>query len=228
MIVRARSNRSSRQTGLIPSIAACFAATVLWACGVSAPERLEVTSVGDTPRTFRADLGSGTYAVEQANVSMVLSDVTTTQLADAAGLFGQLLHVELMWEPLAGKTAIDPEATNLSIRLSIFSGHEMGLYGGGGFGWPSGTAGQDGHGEFGVDIVGSNLSLLASTPGFVDLLSPCQLSGRLRTKHDEAATRQLRRAASQYTSNALKRVQWVRSSTAATDAIDAIDALMVR
>ena len=179
---------------------------LLCACGVSAPERLEVTSVGHTPRTFRADLGVGTYSIEQANVSFILSDVTTTQLADAAGVFGQLLHVELMWEPKAGKTAVDPAATNLSIRLLVFSGHEMGLYGGGGFGWPTGTAGDA---EFGVDIVGSNLSLLASTPAFVDLLSPSQLSGRLRTQHDDAATRQLRRAASQYTSNALKRVQWV-------------------
>ncbi len=206
MIVAGRSNRFRTVHSFVVSAASCCVSLALVACGVSAPERLEVTSVGDTPRTFRADLGVGTYAVDPANVSLVLSDVTTIQLAEGEGIYGQLLHVELMWEPKAGKTAIDPTATNLSIRLLVFSGREMGLYGGGGFGWPKGIAGQ---GEFGVDIVGSNLSLLASTPGFVDLLSPSQLSGRLRTQHDEAATRQLRRAASQYTSNALKRVQWV-------------------
>ena len=207
MIALAQSNRTHRILAAFSAVLlSSFMVALLCACGVSAPERLEVTSVGDTPRTFRADLGVGSYSIEQANVSFILSDVTTTQLADAAGVFGQLLHVELMWEPKAGKTAVDPAATNLSIRLLVFSGHEMGLYGGGGFGWPTGTAGDA---EFGVDIVGSNLSLLASTPAFVDLLSPSQLSGRLRTQHDDAATRQLRRAASQYTSNALKRVQWV-------------------
>ncbi len=187
-------------------IALVFAIAVSPGCGVSAPERLEVTSDGDTPRSFRADLGIGTYSIEQANVSFVLSDVTTAELAEGGDVFGQLLHVELLWEPKAGKTAIDPAATNLSLRLLVFSGREMGLYGGGGFGWPTGTAGDA---EFGVDIVGSNLSLLHATSGFVDLLSPSQLTGRLRTAHDEAATRLLRRAASQYTSNAFKRVQWV-------------------
>ncbi len=206
MTLAARSNRMRAASSIAHCLAMFCIALSLAACGVTAPERLEVTSMGDTPRTLRAGLGVGTYAVDPANVSFVLSDVTTSQLAETSGIYGQLLHVELMWEPKAGKTAIDPAATNLSIRLLVFSGHEMGLYGGGGFGWPTGIAGQ---GEFGVDIVGSNLSLLASTPGFVDLLSPCQLSGRLRTQHDESGTRQLRRAASQYTSNALKRVQWV-------------------
>lgn len=206
MTLSARSNRFRTACSIARSVVTFVAGLSLVACGVTAPERLEVTSVGDSPRTLRADLGIGTYAIEPANVSFVLSEVTTSQLAETTGIYGQLLHVELMWEPKAGKTAIDPAATNLSIRLLVFSGHEMGLYGGGGFGWPKGIAGQ---GEFGVDIVGSNLSLLASTPGFVDLLSPCQLSGRMRTQHDESATRQLRRAASQYTSNAFKRVQWV-------------------
>jgi hypothetical protein len=43
----------------------------------------------------------------------------------------------------------------------------------------------------------------------VDLLSPSQITGRLTAELDPEATRQVRRAASQAVTNALKRVQWV-------------------
>ncbi|MDA0214164.1 MAG: hypothetical protein O2875_02235 [Planctomycetota bacterium] len=177
---------------------------------MSAPERLEFTSLGDTPRTFPTALGNSTYSLQLANTSFISSDLTPEQLlnptGDSAELYGYVLHVELLWIPLAGKTAVDPEATNISIRLIVFSGHEVGLYGGGGFAWPKGEPGDK---EYGVDIVGSNATLLAATNGFKDLLSPAQLTGRLRSKLDEAQNKQIRRAASQIVTNALKRVQWV-------------------
>lgn len=186
--------------------------SVLWlcGCGVSAPERLEFTSLGDTPRTFPTADGNSTYSLDLANTSFMSSDLSSEQLqnttGDAAELFGYVLHVELLWVPLAGKTAVDPDATNISIRLIVFSGHEVGIYGGGGFAWPKGEPGEE---EYGVDIVGSNATLLAATNGFKDLLSPAQLSGRLRSKLNEAQNKQTRRAASQIVTNALKRVQWV-------------------
>ncbi len=173
---------------------------------MTAPERLEFTSLGDTPRTFPTALGVGTYSLELANTSFILSDLTPAQLQETTDLYGYVLHVDLMWLPKAGKTAIDPAATNTSIRLVVIAGKELGLYGGGGFAWPTGVSGEP---EYGVDIVGSNVSLLAATPGFVDLLSPAQLTGRLRCRFDDAQTRQMRRSTSQLLSNALKRVQWV-------------------
>ena len=192
-------------------IFACFLSFLLISgCGVSAPERLEFTSIGDTPRTFPTANGDATYSLDLANTSFISSDLTQEQLQNPTGnsaeLFGYVLHVELLWVPLAGKTAIDPEATNISIRLIVFSGHEVGLYGGGGFAWPKGEPGAE---EYGVDIVGSNATLLAATNGFKDLLSPAQLTGRLRSKFNETQTKQIRRAASQIVTNALKRVQWV-------------------
>lgn len=190
-------------------IAAAFCC--LGGCGVSAPERLEVTSAGDTPRTLRTDLGVGTYAQETANTSFVLTDMTVEELEEPGEHFGHVLHVNLLWIPKAGKTAVDPAATNTSIRLVIFSGKEVGIYGGGGFAWPNGEPGAE---EFGIDIVGSSLSLLAATDGFVDLLSPAQLTGRLLSRHDDDQTRRMRRATSQFVSNALKRVQWVSAPDA--------------
>ena len=181
---------------------ACYCA----GCGVSAPDRLEVTSLGETPRTLRADLGTGTYSQELANTSFVLSDLTLEQLEHGGEMNGHVLHVNLLWIPKAGKTAMDPQATNTSLRLVIFSGKEMGIYGGGGFAWPRGEPLDL---EFGIDIVGSSITLLASTKGFHDLLSPAELTGRLSSRFDEDLTRRMRRTASQVVSNALKKVEWV-------------------
>lgn len=203
-----KREKSSLFCGLFCGLFCSFLCSTVWlcGCGVSAPERLEFTSIGDTPRTFPTDLGNSTYALDLANTSFILSDLTQIQLQDSTDLAGHVLHVELLWVPKAGKTAVDPTATNASIRLVIFSGREVGLYGGGGFAWPVGTPGEQ---EYGVDIVGSNVTLLAATPGFIDLLSPAQLTGRLRSTLNDAQTRQMRRATSQCVSNALKRVQWV-------------------
>ncbi len=193
--------------GSIPTHLFLWSAVLLSAgCGVSAPERLEVTSVGNTPRTLRADLGVGTYAQEIANTSFVLSDLSAAELEAGGPLNGHLLHVDLLWIPKAGKTAVDPQATNASLRLVIFSGKEIGVYGGGGFAWPQGDPGDP---TLGIDIVGSSLSLVAATDGFHDLLSPAELTGRLLATHDPDSTRRLRRMTSQIVSNAFKRVQWV-------------------
>jgi len=209
-----RSHPFIFHTTLLVNCSSTFASflCILWlcGCGVSAPERLEFTSIGDTPRTFPTADGNATYSLDLANTSFILSDLTREQLQNPTGnsaeLFGYVLHVELLWVPLAGKTAIDPEATNISIRLIVFSGHEVGIYGGGGFAWPKGEPGEE---DYGVDIVGSNATLLAATNGFKDLLSPAQPTGRLRSKFNETQTKQIRRAASQIVTNALKRVQWV-------------------
>jgi len=94
----------------------------------------------------------------------------------------------------------------------VISGGELGLYGGGGFAWPQG---EPGAAQYGIDLVGSNLTLLSATSGFVDLLSPSQITGRLTADLDPEMTRQVRRAASQAVTNALKRVQWVGPSASA-------------
>ncbi len=193
------------------SIAATlFSSVFLCCCGVSAPERLEVTGLGPSPRTLRADLGTGTYSQELANTSFILSDIPLERLEQGGDLNGYLLHVNLLWIPKAGKTAIDPESTNASLRLLIFSGAEIGIYGGGGFAWPRGEPGDT---ELGLDVVGSSLSLLASTKGFTDLLSPAQLTGRLTSRFDEVHSRRMRRTASQVVSNALRAVEWVGPGT---------------
>jgi hypothetical protein len=169
---------------------------------------VELTSLGGTTRTLRPVLGTGTYAQEAAQSSFILSDVDFAQLESGAPVYGYVLHVNLLWVPKAGRTAVDPTATNTSIRLVVIAGNELGVYGGGGFAWPDGDLGEP---EFTLELVGSNMSLIACTPGFQDLMSPASLTGTLRATLDDAATRRMRRSASQYVTNATRSVRWVKA-----------------
>ena len=181
----------------------------LAACGtVGEVGTIELTSLGGTTRTLRPSLGTGTYAQEAAQSSFILSDVDFAQLESGVPAYGYVLHVNLLWIPKAGRTAVDPTATNTSIRLVVLAGNELGVYGGGGFAWPDGELGEP---EFSLELVGSNMSLIACTPGFQDLMSPASLTGTLTATLDDAATRRTRRSASQYVTNATRSVRWVKA-----------------
>ena len=169
---------------------------------------VEMTSLGGTTRTLRPSLGVGTYAQESAQTSLILSDVDFATVEPGTPVYGYVLHVNLIWVPKAGRTAVDPTATNTSIRLVVLAGNELGVYGGGGFAWPDGELGDP---EFSLELVGSNMSLIACTPGFQDLMSPASLTGTLTATLDDAATRRTRRSASQYVTNATRSVRWVKA-----------------
>ncbi len=181
---------------------------------------LELTSLGGTTRTLRAEFGTGTYAQEAAQSSFVLSNVDLAQLESGTPVYGYILHVNLIWVPKAGRTAVDPTATNTSIRLVVLAGNELGVYGGGGFAWPDGELGEP---EFTLELVGSNMSLIACTPGFQDLMSPASLTGTISATLDDAATRRMRRSTSQYVTNATRSVRWVK----APEGDESLDALLL-
>ncbi|MSR17925.1 MAG: hypothetical protein EXS00_01965 [Phycisphaerales bacterium] len=191
---------------------ACLALLTLLSCSSHEPE-LAVISLGDTPVRLDCDSGVGVYSVDPAQVSLVSTDIPVDLLQAGTIVSGRLLHVELLWMPQPGKSPIVPEATNACIRLLVFSEGEVGVYGGGGFAWPIGRPGEP---EFALDIVGSNLTMLASTSGFHDLLSPAMLTGILRANLDSVQTRKTRRAASQVLTNSLREVRWVGAPGSST------------
>lgn len=197
---------SVRRSWWLPCAAA---ASLLAGCGtIGDVGDIELTSLGGTSRTLRPALGTGTYAQEAAQSSFVLTDIDLAQLESGTPVYGYVLHVNLLWIPKAGRTAVDPTATNTSIRLVVLAGNELGVYGGGGFAWPDGELGEP---EFSLELVGSNMSLIACTPGFQDLMSPASLTGTLTATLDDAATRRTRRSASQYVTNATRSVRWVKA-----------------
>ena len=168
--------------------------------------RIEAVSKAEDPVRVDLDFPGGIYTVEPSELSMYASDLALEQLLEGTVAQGQILHAQLLWSPLPGSTPVDPTATNLTLRLVLISDGEMGLYGGAGFAWPRGTIGEE---SIELDIVGSTLTLLHSTEGFRDLLSPMMIVGRLKADHDPVMTLRTRQAASQLVTDMLGTTQWV-------------------
>lgn len=168
--------------------------------------RVSITSRTAKPVRLESSFVHGGYALEPGGVGIVLSTVPLEDLRNGTVESAQAISIHYLWEPWPGRTPVNPEATNLMIRHVVIAGDEVGVYGGGGFGWPSGTPGET---NFGIDIAGSNVSLLDSTPGFRDLLTPAVVSGDIAAALDAEGTIRLRDAISQYVTDRLGRSRWV-------------------
>lgn len=147
------------------------------------------------------------YENDPAQTSVFLSDIPPEQLVAGSDLTGQIVHIQMMWLPRPGWTPARKGCTNVVIRLLVLSKGEIGLYGGGGFAWPWDEPGDS---DFGMDVLASSLSLLEKTNGFVDLLSPAQMTGATTAPLDGAGAQRMRMVTSQLVTNAFKSVRWVR------------------
>ncbi len=206
--------RSQTGTRSAAALACTLALCALVAGGCSVPQggTVTTTGLGDNPVRLESTFDGGTFAVEPAQTTVVFSSIPYTPMAEGTARDGQFLHIEVLWRPKAGQTPVQPEATNLSIRLVVVSHGEVGVYGGGGFGWI--TGGTEDDDEIGIEITGSSIALIDHTPGFADLLSPAAMLGELGATKDADRARAYRRAASQMVTNRLGRVRWVDSRPA--------------
>lgn len=184
-------------------------------CGIDMGGRVDAVGAGDTAARLASEFPGGTFAIEPAQTTVVFSDIPYEDLARGTARNGRFLHIEVLWRPRPGRTPIEASSTNLTLRFVVVSEGEVGVYAGGGFGWIDG--GTDADEELGIEITGSSLSLIDKTPGFVDLLSPAEMTGALGARKNAENARATRRAASQFVTNRLGRVQWVsRESPART------------
>ncbi|MFM1831211.1 MAG: hypothetical protein RLZZ558_1551 [Planctomycetota bacterium] len=190
-------------------LTACY--TVQWPWTVT---ELTTSGLTDEPARITTAPTEAWYAIEPAQISFYACDIPLGALAAGEKVSGQVVSIQMMWEPKPGYTPIEPTTTNVSIRLVVFAEGQVGVYGGGGFAWPRGSPES---GSMGLLLTGSNLSLIARTDGFVDLLSPAQMLGTMRAVRNDARALSIRRAASQAVTDALGQVRWVRGpSDAAT------------
>ena len=176
-------------------------------CAPTSPEgSLALTSRTARPVRLDAGFSHGAYAVDPAGVSIIMSTVPLEDLQSGDFEDAQLVDIQVMWEPRAGRTPVSRDSTNLIIRYVVLVGDQVGIYGGGGFGWPTGTPGKTG---FGLDITGSSLALVDSTDEFRDLLSPATLLGTVGGPLDAALTVKMRDTLSQIVTDRLGRPRWV-------------------
>lgn len=196
-------------------ILATLSAAATISCAPTSPEGfLALTSKTANPLRLDARFTHGAYAVEPAGVSMIMSTVSLEDLRTGDFENAQVVDIRVMWDPIAGRTPVSKESTNLIIRHVVLVGEEAGIYGGGGFGWPQGTPGETG---FGLDITGSSVALVDSTEGFLDPFSPATLLGTIGGPLDAATTVGMRDAISQLVTNRLGRTRWVRDDPGGFD-----------
>lgn len=160
-----------------------------------------IESLGDEPVVLSGRFSTSVYALRNGvEASYLLSDIPIDALLEGEMRDGQILHVELLWEPKAGSTPMNPSVTNASVRHVIIIDGEVGVYGGAGFALPKGRVGQR---KSELSITNASLKLLEKTSGFNDLLTPAHLSATISATLDERATIMLQLAASQLVTNAM-------------------------
>jgi hypothetical protein len=151
------------------------------------------------------------YAPDRnGSTTVMLADAPLEKFLESPPEQGQILHVELLWNPLPGRTPMDPSATNASLRLIVFVQGEVGIYSGAGFALPFSdpAAGK----TLSLTLRDATLQLEESTAGFRDVLGATQMTGSLTAAKDEKKTRLLNQAASQLVTNAFGRTRYVLNS----------------
>jgi hypothetical protein len=183
-LVRARRKLVIGLALLAAALGGCSAAYQL---GMPASGSMVIESLHDEPLVvsgrYRTAVFTDSSGVE---TSMFLSDTPVDAIASGAARQAQVLHLELLWVPKAGSTPMSSSATNVSVRYYVFSGGEVGVYGGAGFAMPHGELGGD---AITITLRDASLKLIGSSAGFHDLLTPARLSGSFTAVRDHAAAR---------------------------------------
>ena len=203
-----RSGRR-RPRALGAAIPAAVAATVLAASGcrgILGGSDPQLDSLDEQRVRMSLPVVEGAYAVHPSEASLLFSSEAFERFAEPPRGDAFVLHAQLLWVPKPGTTPIDPTATNVTLRWIVFAGGEVGVYGGAGFCWPDGEIGED---PVTLDIEASTLSLIASTPDFVDQASPASISGRFRAPYRPAAALEMRQRVSRLVTEAVGRAYWV-------------------
>lgn len=140
---------------------------------------IETASVASDPAgVLMPDIKCAIYRQRSGGTAtIIVSDLTAEQLANGEFVGPcQIVCIDLLWSPKAGRTPMDSSATNCTIRHIVFTGQgvEMGVYGGGGYLKPTTKVGRS---TFKGSITSSALKMTQATPGFADLLGACELLG---------------------------------------------------
>ena len=120
-----------------------------------------------------------------------MTDIPLDQLESGDFTNGQIVHLQVLWTPVAGKTPLASTSTNLSIEHIIISDGQVGIYGGGGYCWLNGTA-EDG---MQLNIENATIAIQQNTDGFADLLTPATMNGEVQSVPNQTVARQIATAA---------------------------------
>lgn len=178
----------------------CVSGCALWRAAAGAGQAggtLEIRSLeGST--VFTPALRTACYKmIDDASADLYFSDLPADRLADPSDdlsdAAGSILHVHYFMEPSPGNTPIDDTACNVTVRHLVIAPvtvaeerkgrtRVVGEYGGGGFFYPIGVNGDE---VFGGTMRDGTHRLIASTPGFKDVLGPASIGGKMLAARDD-------------------------------------------
>lgn len=179
---------------LLPLVAGLFAVFSVASCGIFGGGLTQGTNLASAETGYYLNMTPRYQAYYSADVNTAdffLSDLPADAFADGADLSrfsGSLVQVHMFLAPQAGSTPIEFSATTATVRQLIISEGQMGLYSGGGFLLPSGTAGNS---TFGGKIHSASMRLTARTPGFVDKLGPAEFASGLSVPKDVSRAKRM-------------------------------------
>ena len=194
--------------GAIVATLSAMAGAFLAGCGAGAAVgSLQMRSLGQDPVVLTGSYVTAFYSDRgPAQISFLLADVGLQELLSGNVKRATVIHLDLLWVPAGGVTPMDASATNATIRYVVIADGEVGVYGGAGFALPRGAQGDH---VFGLLLEDASLSLLESTEGFIDLLSPARLTGRATAALDNQRMQQMYDGVSRIVSDALGRTRFV-------------------
>lgn len=145
------------------------------------------------------------------STAFYLTDVAVDDLVAGGVENGQVVRIDLLWQPRPGRTPMDVDATNARIMLVLIADGRVGVYGGAGFAEVTRAPGETKAGDqIRIAIDEATLRLTEASPGFIDLLSPGVVQGSFSAAYDVEVARRIHIGASQLLTNALGRSLYVR------------------
>ncbi|MFO0873753.1 MAG: hypothetical protein U0575_07240 [Phycisphaerales bacterium] len=197
------------------------AATAIWLTALALPlaggcasttgeGQVELRAAGRETATLRGDFVAAAFSIGPAATAIYLSDVPVEKLIDGTAATAQVVHMELFWKPRAGYTPLEDDSTNASVRYIVLVDGEVGVYGGAGMLHIHGSLDKQ---RTRFTLVDASMSLIDSTQGFHDRLSPAQFDADVvAVKSPEQAMR-IRQAVSQRVTNAFGETRIVREES---------------
>jgi len=178
----------------LPFVLTAAAACLCASCGIFGGGLTRETSLASAETGYVLTMTPRYQAYLSADINTAdffLSDLPPDAFADGADLSqfsGSLVQIHMFLAPKAGSTPIEFSATSATVRQIVFAQGQMGMYSGGGFLLPSGTAGNT---TFGGKIHSASMRLTARTPGFVDKLGPAEFASGLSVPKDVSRAKRM-------------------------------------
>lgn len=148
-----------------------------------------VRSAGPQPAQMTVDAQTSLFAFRDPDsLTIIVSDIPFADLRSGQITSGQVICLTLLWNPKAGSTPIDSNATNCTVRQVVFTPDGVGLYGGAGFLYPSGDTTEN---RITGTMDDSTMRLMESSPGFADLLGTARVTGGVAIERDDSGVRDI-------------------------------------